>query len=55
MEMGTHNSCWMVPAELCLGKRERSHDKAITMCCEALETHIAGKRVAPHFYPVRRL
>lgn len=55
MEMGTHNWCRMVPAELCLGKRGRSHDKAITMCCEALETHIAGKRVAPHFYPVRRL
>lgn len=53
MEMGTHNLCRMVPAELCLGKR--SHNKAITTCCEAVETHIAGKRVAPHFYPFRRL
>lgn len=53
--MGTHNLCRRVPADLCLGKSEMSHDKAITMCCEALETHIAGKKVAPHLYPVRRL
>lgn len=55
VEMDMYNLCRMVPAELCLGKSEMSHDKAITMCCEALETHIAGKRAAPHLYPVRRL
>lgn len=55
MEMGTYNLCRMVPVELCLGKSEMSHDKTITMCYEALETHVAGKRAAPHLYPVRIL
>lgn len=55
VEMDTYNLCRMVPAELCLGKSEMSHDKVITMCCGALETCIAGKRAAPHLYPVRRL
>lgn len=54
MERGTYNLCRMVPAVLCSGKREMSHNKAITTCCGALETRIAGKRVAPHFYPTRR-
>lgn len=54
-EMGTYNLCRMVPAGLCLGKSEMSHDKAITICWEALETDVAGKRVAPHLYPFRRL
>lgn len=54
MEMGTYNLCRTVPARLCLGKSKMSHDKAITMCCEALETDAAGERVAPHLHPVRR-
>lgn len=55
MEMGTYNLCRLVPAGLCLGRSKVSHDKAITMRCEALETDVAGKRVAPHLYPFRRL
>lgn len=37
------------------GEGEMSHDKTITMCCGALETDVAGKRVAPHLYPIRKL
>ena len=54
MERGMYSLHRMVPAVLSLEKREMNHNKAIAMYCGALETHIAGKRVAPHFYPTRR-
>lgn len=39
----------------CVWGRGRGATTKLSPCAEALETHLAGKRVATHFYPVRRL